>query len=95
MDYLRGHEIVFVNGHWRFKDTMECTAATRERRSCGLCGKPTTAEGHDDCLGTLPGVANACCGHGNIESAYVVFDDGRRLGGLAAQQWQLEVARCT
>lgn len=91
MNYLRGHEIVFVNGYWRFKDTMKSTVATWKRRLCGCCGKPVTAEGHDACLSTLPGVVNACCGHGNVRDAYVVFDDGRRLYGLAARQWQLEV----
>lgn len=33
-------------------------------RNCALCGQGETPEGHDFCLGTLPKVTNACCGHG-------------------------------
>lgn len=40
---------------------------------CGLCGKPRTPEGHDACIGTMPGVANACCGHGDTPCAYVQY----------------------
>jgi len=43
---------------------------------CILCSKERTAKGHDPCLGTIPGpVKNACCGHGNIEAAYIQFDN--------------------
>ncbi len=42
---------------------------------CDHCGKSITKEGHDGCMGTLQGnVMNACCGHGNINAAYVQFD---------------------
>lgn len=42
---------------------------------CGHCGLDATPEGHDGCLGTLPGdVMNACCGHGNNDSAYIQFN---------------------
>jgi hypothetical protein len=27
----------------------------------------------DPCIGFLPGVLNACCGHGNDKDAYIVF----------------------
>ena len=30
-------------------------------------------EGPDTCLGTIPGVSHACCGHGRVEGAYVVL----------------------
>jgi len=39
--------------------------------ACGHCGMPVTTEGYDGCVGFLPGVMNACCGHGVIEHAYV------------------------
>jgi hypothetical protein len=32
-----------------------------------LCTNP------DPCIGYLPGVTNACCGHGNDKDAYIVF----------------------
>ena len=41
---------------------------------CGHCGKKRTAHGHDGCVGTLKGVTNACCGHGEDRMAYVQFD---------------------
>jgi len=52
---------------------------------CGFCGKKPTAEGHDACLGTLIGVMNACCGHGNTEEAYVQFLDGECIRGKDAK----------
>lgn len=42
---------------------------------CKTCGCVPTIEGHDGCLGRLPGVAFACCGHG-IEEGYVMWKDG-------------------
>lgn len=44
-------------------------------RPCPLCGKLPTEEGHDVCLGKLPGVKFACCGHG-IEDGYISFENG-------------------
>lgn len=32
-------------------------------RECGHCGE-TCGDGPDPCLGYLPGVISACCGHG-------------------------------
>lgn len=40
---------------------------------CDFCGLGPTPEGHDGCIGTLPGVMNACCGHGDTGVAYVQF----------------------
>jgi ribosomal protein L37AE/L43A len=41
---------------------------------CGHCKKSKTPEGHDGCLGTLPGdVMNACCGHGEKVGAYIQY----------------------
>jgi hypothetical protein len=81
---LRGHEIVFVNGCWRFRDTMESTERTWHERPCGKCGLHNTPDGHDACLGALPGVRNACCGHGEVAAAYIDFEDGRHAQGQEA-----------
>jgi hypothetical protein len=60
----RGHIIVeSTDGVWVYADTGKPIRAELDR-PCGYCGKPNTPEGHDACLGTLPGVMNACCGHG-------------------------------
>jgi len=70
---LRGHDIVEIEGVFFYRDDMTETAGNH-RPECGHCGKPNTSEGHDGCIGTLPGnVKNACCGHGVESSAYVQF----------------------
>lgn len=40
-------------------------------KSCPRCGRMPTPEGHDACLGWIPGVRSACCGHGVEETYYV------------------------
>lgn len=42
---------------------------------CGRCQQERTPERHDPCLGTLPGVAFACCGHGRVDG-YIYFENG-------------------
>lgn len=81
--YLRGHLMHYDGKQWRYSDTREPTVGNR--RDCGHCGLADTPEGHDGCLGTLPGVANACCGHGRPEEAYVQFDgEQETIRGTAA-----------
>jgi len=56
-----------------------------QRGICIHCKKGPTVEGHDGCLGTLPGpIMNACCGHGNIESAYIQYWYLPRVHGAEA-----------
>jgi hypothetical protein len=82
--YLRGHEIELVNGKWIYSDTKELTTETWQSRTCGHCGLQQTKEGHDGCLGTLKGIMNACCGHGQIKESYVQFLDGSTIHGKNA-----------
>lgn len=77
--YLRGHAIEWVNDHWVYTDDKTPTAGNR--RDCAECNQPDTPEGHDACLGTLPSVMNACCGHGHNSLAYVQYEDGSTLHG--------------
>lgn len=52
---------------------------------CAHCEKEPTPEGHDGCLGTLPGpIMNACCGHGSEREAYIQYWDGRHITGSEA-----------
>jgi len=81
---LRGHEIEFLNGEWVYLDTKEPSRFTYLERSCGKCGEKNTPEGHDPCLGTLPGVMNACCGHGVVKEAYIQYEDGSTVRGEIA-----------
>ena len=82
--YLRGHKIEWINNQWVYSDTKEPTETTHKDRTCGKCGQEETKEGHDACLGTLPGLKNACCGHGQ-EKPYVQFLDGIDIRGKDAE----------
>lgn len=45
--------------------------------TCAKCGASFEPGAEPDpCLGTLPGVVEACCGHGQLHKAYVMFEDG-------------------
>lgn len=81
-DHWRGWPIYWDGKYWRYKDNDECVRAVD--RPCGACGKKRTPEGHDPCLGKLPRVMNACCGHGNENEAYVQLSGGGRLSGKLA-----------
>jgi len=67
--FSRGHAIVDLDDGkgWVYADTGE---PHDDSRPCTSCGKYPTIEGHDACLGTMPGVAAACCGHG-VKDPYV------------------------
>lgn len=67
--YKRGWPIVFRDNKWIYADTGE---SAKIERPCVRCGKMPTPEGHDACLGILPGVRWACCGHG-VEKPYVIY----------------------
>jgi len=70
--FLRGHKIEYVNNEWRYIDNKE--SIENNERPCSKCGNKTTKEGHDSCLSELPGVKNACCGHGK-ENGYIMFEN--------------------
>lgn len=51
--------------------------------TCALCLRTyVPGEEPDPCLGLLPGVVEACCGHGRPERGYVMFQDGTLLRGF-------------
>ncbi len=81
---LRGYLVHFDGEEWRFSDTDEATEGTWFDRPCGHCGLHNTPEGHDGCLGTLPGVMNACCGHGSVDEAYIQPCTGSTVRGSDA-----------
>lgn len=59
---------------------------------CDKCRKPPTKEGHDGCLGTLPGaIMNACCGHGADRQAYIQYWCGKRISGDEAVAEQVRL----
>ena len=83
-DYFRGYKIHNVENKWFFNDTKKLTIETWEKRPCGYCGMYNTTEGYDGCLGILPEVINACCGHGQEDDAYLQFLDGSIIHGRKA-----------
>lgn len=50
---------------------------------CPECKLARGADRRDPCLGTLPGVSFACCGHGGRSHGYIAFENGfvLRWGG--------------
>jgi len=95
---LTGWEFYFeararYNGHlvwvdqdsiWWYESDGVCIWADRFR-ACPVCGLRPTPEKHDGCLGELPGVRFACCGHGHPEEANVTLDDPDRT---ARYSWE-------
>ena len=82
---LRGHPIrKDSEGDWVFQDNGEPTISTWRKRPCGHCGKHGTQDDDfaDPCLGKLPGVVNACCGHGSSADAYICFENGSVVRGF-------------
>jgi hypothetical protein len=82
----RGNEVEYDNEIelWVYSDTKKTVRDNWEEVPCGNCGKNYTKEGHDGCLGTLIGVMNACCGHGDGEPS-VQFLDGKCIFGEDAK----------
>lgn len=80
-DKLRGHPIYNDGKCWRYVDNDDETALNWQDRDCGHCHLPNRQDGHDACIGELPGVKNACCGHGVTSQAYVQYPDGSTENG--------------
>lgn len=77
--HWRGHEIEYENGRWVYADTRKLVSG--KERPCGNCGKAAN-KGNDACLGKLPGVQNACCGHGFQKESYIQFKNGTIVQGF-------------
>lgn len=76
--YKRGHKYHYDGKKTEvYADTGE---STDTERPCKRCGQMPTPDGHDACIGHLPGVIGACCGHG-VEVGYITFEDGTILRG--------------
>lgn len=91
-DKFRGHEIAWRGKVCVFVDTGDGVAEAWEALPCGHCLQHNTPEGHDACLGTIPGAINACCGHGVVSEAYIQFEDGSRISGVDALAFARKIA---
>ena len=75
--YYRGHEIYYKNNKWYYLDNNNL--ASKNIRPCKKCGKVfegSNIGNPDPCLANLPGVDNACCGHGIKDQSYIRFTNG-------------------
>jgi len=81
---LRGYDIELFEDEWIYSDTKKSTSENWVKIPCGYCGMNFTKEGHDGCLGVLPKIMNACCGHGVNREAYIQYNDGSCIRGREA-----------
>ena len=86
--FFRGHPIVRRGGEWVYADNNDPLPANGGQvRPCTHCGLETPlGEGEvDPCLGVLPGVDNACCGHGERSESFIRFTNGVVVEGFTVE----------
>ena len=78
---IRGHITIWNEKRekWYFEDTGKDVSY---EVTCKKCNLPCDIDGPDPCLGLLPGVEFACCGHGNRANSYIKFDNGLIIRGF-------------
>jgi len=80
LNYLMGHGVYMA-------DDMLIARNSRgqfiniDKLKCTKCKKKATKDGQDPCIANLPGVTDACCGHGRHEG-YIVFENGVKITGF-------------
>ena len=72
--FFHGHLIQWDDAKqtWHYEDGT--LIDDTPKRKCPKCNAFPTEDGHDACISNLPGVRNACCGHGQ-EEGYIQFND--------------------
>ena len=60
--------------------------------NCPRCGVKLERGKHDPCMRNLPGVVNACCGHG-WQTPYATLKNGLCLHGKALETYLKKVGR--
>ncbi len=85
--YIFGHKVISTDEGttWIYADNGDPVYDTDDnflgsRRKCPQRDLTKRSDGHDPCLRTLPGVKNACCGHG-VEDGYLQLDMGICITG--------------
>lgn len=74
--YISGHLAESVNGgDWFYDDTNESISI---KRSCVRCRQYAINDEYDACMGEIPAVRFACCGHG-AEDGYIVLNSGYKF----------------
>jgi hypothetical protein len=67
---IYGYDAEWNGQTWVWSDTG--APVDENPRLCPKCGRLPTPEGHDACLGRIPGVESACCGHGR-QNGYIIW----------------------
>ena len=93
---IRGHEVKRVGNEWRYTDTGERAGFGYSVRPCKRCGRDfegSNVGDADPCLGELPGVDNACCGHGDPSMSYIRFTNGVVVKGFTVEPPSFPIKR--
>jgi len=77
--YLFGNPIEWNSSRGLFEYLDGTPVLSDTLRPCVKCNE-LPVDGCDPCLGKLPGVESACCGHG-VKKGYVIFKNGIKLKG--------------
>jgi len=72
--FVRGNAIYWIVPENRYVYADGTPYDPDHDRPCVHCGRLPTPEGYDACLGHLPGVKAACCGHGVLDG-YVMREN--------------------
>lgn len=84
--FWRGWPITWDGNAWYFDDTGNpLPGYGGVMRPCAHCGATMSDHESDACLGDLPGVDNACCGHGQREESYIRFVNGIIVHGFTIE----------
>lgn len=78
---MHGHDIIHdKDGVTRYCDDLSPVDRS-SMRPCPFCRlSASDYDGQDPCIAGLPGVCNACCGHG-VDEPYAQLEDGTFLIG--------------
>lgn len=73
---LRTREVVYGDVAFGVAQCLKCSTVMEaigwRPRECNHCGLQWGESLHDPCLGQIPGVLSACCGHGDPTKRYGV-----------------------
>lgn len=89
----RGHRVTLDGSVWRYADDGSFVWPDHKLRvrPCIRCGAQPTDDLHDACLGEVPGLRAACCGHG-VGVGYASTHDHRTFFGewSSVEDWLRE-----
>lgn len=73
---IRGHPVRYDGSVWRHADDGSLAPfwSGGNERPCPKCGLIAEPNGPDPCIGIVPGLVSACCGHGVSEVLRVPMD---------------------